>query len=46
MIELFDDALPDHLEIQRREMFGDPSGYVNGNLFTGLYSSSELICTG
>ena len=40
MIELFDDALPDHPEIQRRKMFGYPSGFVNGNLFSGLYASS------
>jgi TfoX/Sxy family transcriptional regulator of competence genes len=43
MIELFDGALPDHAEIQRRKMFGYPSGFVNGNLFSGLYSSSMFV---
>ena len=43
MIELFDSALPDHPEIQRRKMFGYPSGFVNGNLFSGLFASSMFV---
>ncbi len=43
MIDLFDGALPDHPEIERRKLFGYPCGFVNGNLFTGLHADTLFV---
>lgn len=43
MIALFDHALPDHPEIERRKVFGFPCGFVNGNMFTGLHADTMFV---
>lgn len=37
MVDLFDAHLPASPGVERRKMFGYPTGFVNGNLFAGLF---------
>ncbi len=37
LIAYFDKALPDDPRVERRQMFGYPCAFVNGQLFTGLH---------
>jgi TfoX/Sxy family transcriptional regulator of competence genes len=43
LIERFDDALPKHRSVERRQMFGYPACFVNGNFFVGLFQESMVI---
>jgi len=43
MIALFDRLLPDHPQVERRIMFGCPTGFANGNLFLGLHENRFFI---
>jgi hypothetical protein len=43
MIELFDRVLPDDTAVERRKMFGYPCGFVNGNMFTGLFGQKMFV---
>ena len=42
----FDDAFPDDPRAQRKKMFGYPAGFVNGNMFGGLWQSSIVLRLG
>jgi len=43
MVELFDGLLPSGPSVTRRIMFGNPCGFVNGNMFCGLFESSLFL---
>ena len=43
LIETFHAALPDDPRIERRQMFGYPCAFVNGNMFSGLHQSSMVL---
>ena len=43
MIELFDHLLSAHPDVERRTMFGCPTGFANGNLFLGLHEDRFFI---
>jgi TfoX/Sxy family transcriptional regulator of competence genes len=36
-VALFDAALPKEPDVERKQMFGCPAGFVNGNLFCGCH---------
>ena len=36
-------ALPDHPDVERRQMFGYPACFVNGNFFSGLFEESVVL---
>ncbi|HZV80092.1 MAG TPA: TfoX/Sxy family protein [Candidatus Binatus sp.] len=42
MVELFAQVVPGPPVVQRK-MFGYPSGFVNGNLFMGLYGDGMIL---
>jgi hypothetical protein len=41
LIEFFDRLLPDDPDIKKRNMFGYPSCFINGNLAAGLHAGSS-----
>lgn len=43
LIELFTSVLPDEPTIEKRQMFGYPCAFVNGNMFTGLHQESVIV---
>ena len=43
LAERFLAALPDETDVQRRQMFGCPCAFVNGNMFTGLHEDRLLV---
>jgi TfoX/Sxy family transcriptional regulator of competence genes len=43
LVELFSSVLPDDPCVERRQMFGYPSAFVNGNMFTGLHQESFIL---
>lgn len=43
LIAKFDAALPDDPRVERRQMFGYPAAFTNGNLFTGLHQDDLMI---
>lgn len=43
MIELFDSLLPDDARVSQRTMFGNPCGFVNGNMYFGLFEGSMFL---
>src|SRR5262249_52687553 len=46
MVELFHSALPDDAAVNRRQMFGYPCAFVNGNMFSGLFADSMFVRLG
>lgn len=42
----FEDAFPDDPRAERRKMFGFPSGFVNGNMFGGLFETDVVLRLG
>ncbi|HZS40008.1 MAG TPA: TfoX/Sxy family protein [Polyangia bacterium] len=40
---LFDRALPGHAELERRQMFGYPAAFVNGNMMAGLHEERMVL---
>ncbi len=40
---VFDAALPADRRVERRQMFGYPSAFVNGHLFTGLHEERMMV---
>jgi TfoX/Sxy family transcriptional regulator of competence genes len=42
LIELFESVLPGPPAVQRK-MFGYPAGFVNGNLFMGLFQDDMIL---
>lgn len=43
LIALFDAVLPDDPRVERRQMFGYPCAFVNGNMFTGLHQDDLIV---
>jgi TfoX/Sxy family transcriptional regulator of competence genes len=39
----FDAALPAAADVQRRQMFGCPCAFVNGNMFAGLHEDRLIV---
>jgi TfoX/Sxy family transcriptional regulator of competence genes len=42
-LALFESLLADHPTVERRTMFGFPTGFANGNLFFGLFEDRFLL---
>ena len=42
LIDLFDTVMPGPPAVQRK-MFGYPAGFVNGNMFMGLFQESMIL---
>jgi TfoX/Sxy family transcriptional regulator of competence genes len=42
----FDAAFPDDPRAERRKMFGFPAGFVNGNMFGGLFENDMVLRLG
>ncbi|SRR6266508_1098104 len=43
LVETFDRAFPEDARAQRRQMFGFPAGFVNGNHFGGLFADHVVL---
>jgi TfoX/Sxy family transcriptional regulator of competence genes len=43
LIRLFDEVLPDDARVERRQMFGYPAAFTNGNLFCGLHQENLVL---
>ena len=43
LIKRFDAAFPKTSGVQRRLMFGFPAGFVNGNLFSGIFEDRIMV---
>jgi len=43
LVALFDRAVPDDPRVERRQMFGYPAAFANGNLFIGLHRQDFVI---
>lgn len=43
LIELFSSVVPDGANIEKRQMFGYPCAFVNGNMFTGLHQEALIV---
>src|SRR5712692_4278950 len=43
LIETFDRAFPTAKGAERRQMFGYPCGFVNGNLFGGIFQDRVMV---
>jgi TfoX/Sxy family transcriptional regulator of competence genes len=41
--EFFRSILPDDIRLTIRPMFGNIAGFVNGNMFTGLYGNDLFV---
>jgi TfoX/Sxy family transcriptional regulator of competence genes len=46
LIERFDAALPDDPRVQRRQMFGFPCAFVQGQMFCGLFQQELHVRLG
>lgn len=43
LAETFQAAVPDGPGVERRQMFGYPCAFVNGNMFTGLHEERLIV---
>ena len=43
LVQLFDASLPHASGVERRQMFGCPCAFVNGNMFTGLHETRLIV---
>src|SRR5690348_3631491 len=43
LVALFDEVAPTGPAVQRRQMFGYPAAFVNGNMFAGLHTSNMVV---
>jgi TfoX/Sxy family transcriptional regulator of competence genes len=43
LVNLFDEVLPDAPGVERRQMFGYPCAFVNGNMFMGLHQDNMIL---
>jgi TfoX/Sxy family transcriptional regulator of competence genes len=43
LVEAFDAALPDDVDVERRQMFGYPAAFVGGNMATGLFQEQLIV---
>ena len=46
LIDLFASVLPEEPNIEKRQMFGYPCAFVNGNMFTGLHQEALIVRLG
>jgi TfoX/Sxy family transcriptional regulator of competence genes len=46
LVELFSSVLPDEPNVEKRQMFGYPCAFVNGNMFTGLHQEALIVRLG
>ena len=46
LIEFFTNALPRDPDVEHKKMFGYPTCFVKGNMFTGLHGSSMTLRLG
>lgn len=46
LVDLFASELPDDPAIEKRQMFGYPCAFVNGNMFTGLHQEALIVRLG
>jgi TfoX/Sxy family transcriptional regulator of competence genes len=43
LIDLFEKSVPSAASVSRRQMFGYPAAFANGNLFIGLHQNDFII---
>lgn len=43
LVDLFASLLADDPTVERRQMFGYPCAFVNGNMFTGLHQEALIV---
>jgi TfoX/Sxy family transcriptional regulator of competence genes len=43
LMELFERVFPEDARAERRQMFGYPAGFVNGNMFGGLFAQDVML---
>jgi hypothetical protein len=43
MIATFEDILPSDRRVERKKIFGCPTGFVNGNMFAGLHENRVVL---
>jgi TfoX/Sxy family transcriptional regulator of competence genes len=43
VVALFERVFPDDPRAERRQMFGYPAGFVNGNMFGGLFANDVML---
>jgi TfoX/Sxy family transcriptional regulator of competence genes len=43
LVEAFLEALPCSPQVERRQLFGYPAAFVNGNMFAGLHQDDVLV---
>src|SRR5215471_13018810 len=43
LVEKFSKLVPEDRRVARRQMFGYPAAFANGNLFMGLYQDSMIL---
>ena len=43
LVELFQQVLPDDPAVERRQMFGFPVAFANGNMFAGLHQDLIFV---
>ncbi len=43
LIDLFDQSVPSDRSVSRRQMFGYPAAFANGNLFIGLHQNDFIM---
>jgi TfoX/Sxy family transcriptional regulator of competence genes len=43
LIDLFDKSVPASATVSRRQMFGYPAAFANGNLFIGLHQNDFIM---
>lgn len=41
--QVFEAVLPRDARVERRKLFGNPCGFVNGNLFTGVHEEQWIV---
>lgn len=46
LVEAFAAALPDDPRVERRQMFGYPAAFANGQLFAGLHQNDLMLRLG
>lgn len=45
-LESFDARFPDDDRVERKKMFGMPAGFVNGNMFFGVFANGLVMRVG
>lgn len=42
-LDAFDASFPDDSRAERRKMFGMPAGFINGNMFLGVFADGLVL---